>query len=102
MVLLRCSCILSICSGRPMDDANGRSSLLVLACARVPELPDISLYLAALTARVKGQALQGVRLASPFLVRTVTPPLKDTFGRQVVGLIRLGKRIVFCLEGDLY
>jgi formamidopyrimidine-DNA glycosylase len=68
----------------------------------VPELPDIAAYIVALEERVVGQPLVGVRLASPFLLRSVDPPLGKVPGRRVVGLRRLGKRIVFDLEGDLH
>jgi formamidopyrimidine-DNA glycosylase len=68
----------------------------------VPELPDILAYLAALAPRVVGQRLESVRLGSPFLLRSTTPPLGEARGRRVVGLRRLGKRIVLDLEGDLH
>ncbi len=68
----------------------------------MPELPDISLYLHALQPRVVGQALERVRLASPFLLRSVYPPVTAAEGRVVTGLRRIGKRIVFALEGDLF
>jgi formamidopyrimidine-DNA glycosylase len=60
------------------------------------------LYLEALTPRVIGQPLEGVRLVSPFLLRTARPPLTEADGRLVVGLRRLGKRIVFELADDLF
>jgi formamidopyrimidine-DNA glycosylase len=68
----------------------------------MPELPDIEVYLDALRPRVVGQPLQRVRLVSPFLLRTVEPPVGDVEGRSVVGLRRLGKRIVFHLDRDLF
>lgn len=68
----------------------------------MPELPDITVYLEALEARVLGHELGRVRLASPFLLRSVDPPLSDAHGRQVVELRRLGKRIVVGLDGDLW
>jgi formamidopyrimidine-DNA glycosylase len=68
----------------------------------MPELPDIVLYLEVLTPRVIGQPLEGVRLVSPFLLRTARPPLTEADGRLVVGLRRLGKRIVFELADDLF
>src|SRR5262245_41988870 len=68
----------------------------------MPELPDITIYLDALEARVLGQRLAAVRLASPFLLRTAEPPLSAASGRRVVALRRLGKRIAFGLEGDLW
>lgn len=68
----------------------------------VPELPDILLYLHALRPRIVGQRLERIRLASPFLLRSVDPPLTDAQGRRVVDLIRLGKRIVVELEVEFY
>jgi formamidopyrimidine-DNA glycosylase len=68
----------------------------------VPELPDIVVYLERLRPRVEGQVLERARLASPFLLRSVEPPLAAAEGRQVVGLRRLGKRIVLALERDLF
>ena len=68
----------------------------------MPELPDVVLYIEHLTARVVGQPLERVRLGTPFLVRSVDPPLGEAEGRRVVGLRRLGKRIVFELEGELF
>jgi len=68
----------------------------------MPELPDISLYLHALSSRVIGRPLQRVRLASPFLLRSVVPPLSAIEGRVVAGLDRLGKRIVFGFDEEYY
>jgi formamidopyrimidine-DNA glycosylase len=68
----------------------------------LPELPDIELYLHALAPRVLHQRLERIRLASPFLVRSVVPPIGDAHGTVVVALRRLGKRIVWVLEGDLF
>lgn len=68
----------------------------------VPELPDISAYLTALEERVLGQRLVTVRVASAFLLRTAVPPLASADGRNVVALRRIGKRIAFGLEGDLW
>jgi formamidopyrimidine-DNA glycosylase len=68
----------------------------------MPELPDIVVYLECLERRVAGRPLQKVRLASPFLLRSVEPPLAQAEGKTVRGLRRLGKRIVFELEGDLF
>src|SRR5438445_4977851 len=68
----------------------------------VPELPDIELYLAALRPRTVGHAVARVRLASPFLVRTVDPPVAALEGRTVQSLRRIGKRVVFVFEGDLF
>jgi formamidopyrimidine-DNA glycosylase len=68
----------------------------------VPELPDILLYLRALEPRIVGQRVARVRLANPFLLRSVDPPLSAVEGRQVVGLRRLGKRVVVEAEGQLF
>jgi formamidopyrimidine-DNA glycosylase len=68
----------------------------------MPELPDITLYLDALTTRVVGQRLERVRLASPFLLRSADPPLSDLAGRTVLGVSRLGKRLVLAFDGDLF
>jgi formamidopyrimidine-DNA glycosylase len=64
----------------------------------VPELPDIELYLAALSPRIVERALAGIRLATPFLLRSVDPPLDAAVGKRIIGLRRLGKRIVWQLE----
>src|SRR5262245_37519452 len=68
----------------------------------MPELPDVLLYLHALRPRVVGQRVTGVRLVSPFLLRSIEPPLRSIEGRIVTGLQRLGKRVVFELEGELF
>jgi formamidopyrimidine-DNA glycosylase len=68
----------------------------------VPELPDILLYLRALEPRIVGRRVAGVRLANPFLLRSVDPPLSAVEGRQVIGLRRLGKRVVVEADGELF
>src|SRR5258707_1238074 len=68
----------------------------------MPELPDIVVYVEALERRVKNRPLEGIRLASPFLLRTVDPPLAAVKGGSVLGVARLGKRIVFSVENDLF
>ncbi|HYX19317.1 MAG TPA: DNA-formamidopyrimidine glycosylase family protein [Thermoanaerobaculia bacterium] len=68
----------------------------------MPELPDILAYLTALESRIVGERLDSIRLGSPFLLRSIAPPVSDAEGRRVVGLERLGKRLVFALEDDLY
>ena len=68
----------------------------------VPELPEVEAYLAALRQKVLGEPLEEVRLRSPFLVRSVDPPLASCAGRRVQGVERLGKRVVLALEGDLF
>jgi formamidopyrimidine-DNA glycosylase len=68
----------------------------------MPELPDLTVYLEALERRVVGAPLERVRIASPFVLRSVHPPIASVEGRRVTGVRRLGKRIVLALEGDLY
>jgi formamidopyrimidine-DNA glycosylase len=68
----------------------------------MPELPDVVVYIEGLERRIVGRALERVRLASPFLLRSVDPPLSEFEGRRVVGVRRLGKRIVLALEGELF
>jgi len=68
----------------------------------VPELPDIVVYVERLEARLLGQPLEGVRLSSPFVLRSVDPPLDAARGRRLRGVRRLGKRIVLALEDDLF
>jgi formamidopyrimidine-DNA glycosylase len=68
----------------------------------MPEYPDMELYLHALEPRVVGGVVSGIRIANPFLVRSVDPSIDVCVGRRVLGLRRLGKRIVFELEGELY
>ncbi len=67
----------------------------------MPELPDISAYREALALRIDGTRLGKIRLASPFLLRSVEPPLAACEGQRVQGVRRLGKRIVVALEGEL-
>ena len=68
----------------------------------MPELPDITVYLDALDRHVTGQPLSGIRLSSPFLLRTVHPPLSAAEGRTIERVDRLGKQIVLALAGDLF
>jgi len=68
----------------------------------VPELPDLTVYAEAIAARVLGAPLLGVRLGSPFLLRTAEPPLAVAHGRRVVAVRRVGKRLVLALEGELF
>jgi formamidopyrimidine-DNA glycosylase len=68
----------------------------------VPELPDVVVYLEALERRILGRRLVGLRLASPFVLRTVDPAVSELTGRRVLGLRRMGKRLVWRLEGDLF
>jgi len=68
----------------------------------MPELPDIEVYLEHLTRRIVGRSLQRVRLLSPFVLRTAVPPIESVQGKRIIGLRRIGKRIVIGLEGDLF
>jgi len=68
----------------------------------VPELPDLTVYLEALQARVANRRLERIQILNPFLLRTAVPPIEQAFGKNVVELTRVGKRIVFVLEGGLY
>ena len=68
----------------------------------MPELPDVTVYVESLARRVQGTTLEEIRVKSPFLLRSVTPPLDATFGKTVTGVRRVGKRIVLALEDDLF
>jgi formamidopyrimidine-DNA glycosylase len=68
----------------------------------VPELPDVEVYVEALQARAAGAVLERVEVRTPFLVRTVDPPLRAAHGRRVTGVRRLGKRVVLELEDGLF
>jgi formamidopyrimidine-DNA glycosylase len=68
----------------------------------MPELPDIVVYLEALQKRVSGEALRGVRIASPSVLRTFDPPYDAAVGSTLVGLRRIGKRIVFEFPDGLF
>ena len=68
----------------------------------MPELPDVTVYREALAARIVGQPLEQVRLASPFVLRSFDPPLDSVNGRLVRAVRRIGKRLVLGLDGDLF
>ncbi len=68
----------------------------------MPELPDVTIYVEALTARIVGDVLQDLRLVSPFLLRTFEPSLEAVINRRVMEIRRFGKRIAIGLEGDLW
>jgi len=68
----------------------------------MPELPDILAYQSALATRLVGQSLLAIRLGSPFVLRSVAPPLSACQGRDVVGIHRIGKRLILDLQGDLH
>ncbi len=68
----------------------------------MPELPDLTIYIDSIASRILGRRLEKIRLASPFLLRSVDPPLQTAEGKKVVGLRRIGKRIVIELEDNLF
>ncbi len=68
----------------------------------MPELPDLTVYLERLAARIANRRLARIRLLNPFLLRTAVPPIARVEGKKVLNLCRLGKRIVVELEGELY
>ena len=68
----------------------------------MPELPDLTIYLEALERRLAGASLVAVHLRSAFVLRSVKPPLVEAVGRRVIGLERVGKRLVIELEGELF
>jgi formamidopyrimidine-DNA glycosylase len=68
----------------------------------MPELPDVTVYIEALEERVLNQPIVQIRIASPFIVRSFDPPIREAEGKKVLGLGRLGKRIVFELENELF
>jgi formamidopyrimidine-DNA glycosylase len=68
----------------------------------MPELPDVLLYIESLKPRILNQVLERVRIASPFVVRSVSPPVTAIQGRKVVSIRRLGKQVVFEFEGGVF
>src|ERR1051326_9265592 len=66
----------------------------------LPELPDVTIYIEALERRIAGHTLNKVRLANPFVLRTVEPSPRDVAGKRVAAIRRVGKRIVLGLEDD--
>jgi len=68
----------------------------------MPELPDITVYLEALEKRILNRTLKRIRITSPFLLRTAMPPISSAEDKKVVTLRRLGKRICFGMEGDVW
>jgi formamidopyrimidine-DNA glycosylase len=68
----------------------------------MPELPDVTVYLECLRTRIEGQRLDKVQIASPFLLRTFDPPLEELEGRTIRQLLRVGKRIVWGFDDELY
>jgi len=68
----------------------------------MPELPDITVYVEHLDAKLRGSTLQRIRVLNPFLLRTAVPPITQAEGRRVIGIERLGKRVVLVLDGGLF
>jgi formamidopyrimidine-DNA glycosylase len=68
----------------------------------VPELPDVLVYLERLSACTLGKPIERAEVLNPFVLRTVSPPLKEVEGRRVTSLRRVGKRLVMGLEGELF
>jgi formamidopyrimidine-DNA glycosylase len=86
---------------RPDDEVAHDAESSAIPGDAMPELPDIQVYVEHLTARTVGHVLERVRLASPFLLRTADPPIAAASGKTILGVSRLGKRLVFDLDGDL-
>jgi formamidopyrimidine-DNA glycosylase len=68
----------------------------------MPELPDVTVYVERAQERLQGQVLRGVKLLNPFLLRTAVPPITEATGRRVLGVQRVGKRVVLVLQGELF
>jgi len=68
----------------------------------MPELPDIEVYIDCLKPRVVGQAIQAIRIINPFLVRTFDPPIDAVVGKTILAIHRMGKRIVFGCDDELF
>lgn len=68
----------------------------------MPELPDVAVYTESLAAKLAGALLNRVRVLNPFVLRTAVPPIASAEGKHVVGIERLGKRVVMALEGELF
>jgi formamidopyrimidine-DNA glycosylase len=68
----------------------------------MPELPDITIYIESLESRIVGEKVERIRIASPFLLRSVDPPITEAENKRVLGLSRIGKQIVWELEGELF
>ena len=68
----------------------------------MPELPDVTVYIEALSERIRNQSIQKIRIGSPFVLRSFDPPIGVAEGKKILALHRLGKRIVFVLEDELF
>ncbi len=74
----------------------------MLASVSMPEFPDIVVYIECLEARILHQRLEQIRIASPFLLRSLSPRPEEAEGRRITGLSRIGKRVVLRLEGEIF
>lgn len=79
----------------------GSAAIAAYTVLRMPELPDVTVYVERLTDLLRGEVIEKARLKSVFLLRSFEPPLAAIEGKQVLGFSRLGKRIVFDLEDEL-
>ena len=87
---------------RSWTDQVGHAGAAGGTLLRMPELPDITVYVERLEAKLRGDVLKRIRLLNPFLLRTALPPISQAEGRRLTGVERLGKRVVLALEGDLF
>src|SRR5215831_20692732 len=101
-VFLLCSSVILSCAQLPVFLPSCKSCKSCQNFSSMPEFPDITVYLEALEARIIDHTLECVQIASPFLLRTATPPVSSIEGKQVVQLRRLGKRICFGFEDELW
>ena len=86
-----------------IEDRDSLSSILDLRFSTsMPEFPDVTVYIEALAERVLNQPIQKIRIGSPFVLRSFDPPISAAEGKKVLALRRLGKRIVFELEDELF
>ncbi|HVF40745.1 MAG TPA: DNA-formamidopyrimidine glycosylase family protein [Gemmatimonadaceae bacterium] len=68
----------------------------------MPELPDVTVYVECVAARIKGRTIEQIRIANPFLVRSVDPPIAEVIGKSVVDVRRIGKRIAIGVDDDIW
>jgi formamidopyrimidine-DNA glycosylase len=87
---------------RVLSVARAERSCAGVEKERVPELPDIVAYVDALSERIAGVTMVRVRVASPFLVRSIAPPIRDLEGQRVLEVRRVGKRIAFGFESGAW
>src|SRR6185436_11630650 len=88
--------------GRASGRLAGRRALPRRLERAIPELPDVTVYIEVLESKVLERRLERVRLLNPFILRTAVPPISSAEGKRVTEIRRIGKRIVFVLEGPLY